>query len=76
MIRLIRILYGPPPDDLVPTDWVRPRMGERKAGVVESRSETHAVVDWLNGKKEIIQLGMLRRIYPARDDLDSRRVGK
>lgn len=73
MSRLLRyLLKGPEPDDIRPTDWVR-KYGFKGAGVVESVTNNHAVVDWLTGLKEIVDCKLLRRIQHRGGRFDSRR---
>jgi hypothetical protein len=72
---MIRPRLSPPdmnPEGIGATDWVR-KLGCKRVGEVESVSNDHALVAWLNGTKELIACVHLRRVPPdARPDLDRR----
>ena len=58
------------PEGISAGDWVRRLNGKRK-GVVESLTQDVALVDWLNGRKQVMLCVFLKRISPdARPDLD------
>lgn len=67
------LLTGPEPEDIMPTDWVMKR-GLKQKGVVESISGTCAVVDWLTGAKEIVEVRLLVKVPHRAASFDRRFV--
>lgn len=53
------------PEGLSALDWVR-KIRCKKVGKVESVTDDHALVDWLNGTKEVVLCIYLRRVPPDR----------
>lgn len=71
---MIRRILRPPdmnPEGIEATDWVR-KIGSRGKGVVESVTDDHAVVDWLDGSKEVVACVHLQRIRQRGSSLDRR----
>ena len=68
-----RLRLTPPdlnPEGLQERDFVQRLNGKRK-GVIESLRDDCALVDWLNGRKQLLLCVFLRRVDPdARPDLD------
>ena len=74
--RLLRyLLKGPEPDDIQPRDFVR-KYGFKGTGCVESVTNDHALVNWLDGSKEIVACKLLRMIQHRGGRFDSRWRGK
>ena len=57
--------------DIEPGDAVR-IVGYRGVAFVESVTGDHALVGWAMDRREIVPLVSLRRVKPARGDLDRR----
>ena len=67
------LLTGPEPDDIMARDFVTKR-GLKAVGVVESITGDCALVDWLNGSKEIVYLVHLTLIGHKAGSFDRRYV--
>lgn len=59
------------PEGITPTEWVR-RINSKGVGQVESITGDCALVDWLNGSKEVVQCVYLRRVRPGGEQFDRR----
>lgn len=70
--RLLR--FGGEPDDIQPRDFVR-KYGFKGVGCVESITGDHALVDWLDGTKEVTPLNLLKPVKQRGGYFDTRKGG-